>query len=101
MSKDQSQAISGASVKISSGSVVIASAETDNDGKFQIAVPSGLLNVEISKENYITFESYETIYESDTVHFMEKWNSSLDPVWAAFTVRCGTQSQMNHWMTLR
>ena len=28
--KDQSQAISGASVKISSGSVVIASAETDN-----------------------------------------------------------------------
>lgn len=70
--KDQSQAISGASVKISSGSVVIASAETDNDGKFQIAVPSGLLNVEISKENYITFESYETIYESDTVHFMEK-----------------------------
>ena len=70
--KDQSQAISEASVKISSGSVIIASAETDNDGKFQIAVPSGLLNVEISKENYISFESYETIYESDTVHFMEK-----------------------------
>lgn len=70
--KDQSQAISEASVKISSGSVIIASAETDNDGKFQVAVPSGLLNVEISKENYIPFESYETIYESDTVHFMEK-----------------------------
>lgn len=70
--KDQSQAISGALVKISSGSGIVASAETDRDGKFRTAVPSGLLNVEISKENYIPFESYETIYESDMVHFMEK-----------------------------
>lgn len=67
---DRSTTIVGASVKISKGNIVVASAETDSDGKFSVAVPSGSLNVEFSKENYLSFSSTETIYEGDATHSM-------------------------------
>jgi len=62
--------IPGVSVKVSRGSVVIASTETDSNGKFSIAVPSGSLTVEFSKENYLSFVSTETIHEGDANHSM-------------------------------
>ena len=67
---DQSTMIAGASIKISKGDVVVASAETDDNGKFSIAVPSGSLTVEFSKENYVPFSSIETVHEGDSTHSM-------------------------------
>lgn len=67
---DRNTAISGVSVKVSKGDVVIASAETDSNGKFSVTVPNGSLTIEFSKENYITFVSTETIHEGDTTHSM-------------------------------
>ena len=65
-----SMAIAGASVKISDGDVIVASAETDSNGKFSVAVPSGSLMVEVSKENYLPFTSTESVHEGDTIHSM-------------------------------
>lgn len=56
------------SVKISSGNTIVASTETDSSGKFSIAVPSGSLTVEFSKDGYLPFSSTETIHEGDTTH---------------------------------
>lgn len=69
---DHHKTIPDVSIKISKGSVVIASGETDNDGKFSITVPSGSLTVEFSKENYLSFVSTETIYDGDATHSMGK-----------------------------
>lgn len=62
--------ISDVSVKVSRGDVVIASTQTDSSGKFSIAVPSGSLTVEFSKEHYLPFNSTETIHEGDAIHSM-------------------------------
>ncbi len=67
---DQSTLIAGVSVKISKGDVVIATAETDSNGKFNVAVPSGSLTVELSKEGYLPFSSTETVHEGDATHSM-------------------------------
>lgn len=69
-SNDRNSAISNVSIKVSRGDVVVASAETGSDGKFSIAVPSGSLSVEFSKENYLPFTSTETIHEGDSIHSM-------------------------------
>lgn len=67
---DRSTTIAGASIKISKGNVVVASAETDSNGKFSVAVPSGSLTVEFSKENYLPFSSTETVHDGDATHSM-------------------------------
>lgn len=67
---NNSVAIPGASVKVSRGNVVVASATTGSDGKFRVAVPNGSLTVEISKENYVPFSSTEMVYEGDPTHSM-------------------------------
>lgn len=65
---DHSVALSEASVKISKGDVVVASAETDHEGNFRVAVPGGELTVEISKDHYLSFISTETVHEGDGTH---------------------------------
>lgn len=67
---DNNAALSGVSIKISKGDVVIASADTDSNGKFKVSVPSGSLTVEFSKDNYLPFVSTETIHEGDANHSM-------------------------------
>lgn len=67
---NHSEVVSGASVKVSNGDVVVASAETDSNGKFSVVVPSGSLTVKISKENYLPFTSTESVHEGDTIHSM-------------------------------
>lgn len=65
-------ALSGATIKVRQGDVVVASAETDNTGKFSIPVPSGSLTIEITLDNYLPFSSSETIHEGDATHSMGK-----------------------------
>lgn len=68
---DNNEAVPDASIKISSGNVVVASTETDSEGKFSVTVPNGSLTVEISKEGYIPFSSVETVYEGELTHPMD------------------------------
>jgi uncharacterized repeat protein (TIGR02543 family) len=67
---DTGLVLSGISVKISKGDVVVASAVTDSAGKFSVAVPDGSLTVSFTKEGYIPFSSTETVHENEATHSM-------------------------------
>ncbi len=62
---DHNSVIEGASIKVSKDNVVVASAETDRNGKFRVAVPDGSLKVDISKNGYICFTSREAVYDGE------------------------------------
>ena len=69
---DTKAVLSGVSVKIREGNIVVATTETGNDGKFKVSVPSGTLTVDIVHDNYLPFCSAETIHEGDAMHSMGK-----------------------------
>lgn len=54
----------GATVQLKQGDMVIASRDTGADGSFRILAPDGTYRVEISKQDYITFSTYETMENS-------------------------------------
>lgn len=62
---NNSAAIGGASIKVSKDGVVVASAESNSNGEFSVAVPDGSLKVDISKDGYLPFTSMETVYDSE------------------------------------
>ena len=63
-------ALSGVSVKVSVGDIVVATTETNTNGKFKVSVPTGSLKVDIAPDNYLPFRSTEVIHEGDTIHSM-------------------------------
>lgn len=67
---NHNEVIPGASVKVSQGNVVVASATTDSNGRFSVTVPNGSLTVEVYKEFYLPFSSTEIVYEGDRTHPM-------------------------------
>ncbi len=66
---DHNNVIEGATIKVSKDDVVVASAESDSEGKFSILVPDGSFKVDISKDGYLPFSSMEIVYEGEN-HFM-------------------------------
>ena len=98
-----SSVISGAYVKVSKGSVVVASATTDVSGRFSIAVPEGSLTVAVSKENYAPFSSTETVYEGESTHSMGRIELNPGTGMGGFhgVIRDATTNQPIEGVTLR
>lgn len=97
------RSISGASVTVSKGDVVVASAMTNASGRFSIAVPEGSLTVEVSKENYTTFSSTERVYEGEATHPMGQIELNPGTGMGGFrgVIRDATNNQPIEGVTLR
>lgn len=60
--------INGADIKISQNGLVIASAKSNSEGIFNVSLPDGTFLVEITKDGYIPFSTYEKIENAETTY---------------------------------
>lgn len=63
--------IADANVKISQDKLTITSVKTDRDGNFSCPVPDGEFLIEITKDGYIPFSSYERIENGQPTYMQE------------------------------
>lgn len=63
--------IGDANVKVSQGELTITSAKTNGDGNFSCSVPDGTFLIEITKDGYIPFSSYEKIENGQPTYMQE------------------------------
>ena len=78
---DTNQSISGASILIKQGDMVIASCTSNQSGSYEAVLPDGVYRIEITKSGYIPFVIYETIEDGRTTYLesamMIQGNSQL------------------------
>ena len=60
--------VTDATVLISQGEMVIASLTTDANGSYTATLPDGTYRIEITKNSYIPFISYETVSNAETTY---------------------------------
>lgn len=53
--------IADAAVKVSKDGLVIASAESDSNGDFEVSLPDGTYLVEVTKQGYLPFSAYQKV----------------------------------------
>jgi len=60
--------IAGATVIISQNGTIVTTAETNNDGSYQVSLGDGIFNIETTKDGYIPFNEYVTISNNATTY---------------------------------
>ena len=63
--------IQGASIKVSKDGLVVTSTESEASGKFSYSLPDGEFLIEITKDGYIPFSSYEKIENGQSTYMQE------------------------------
>lgn len=65
---DTNQFLSGASILIKQGDMVIASCTSNQGGNYEVTLPDGVYRIEITKTGYIPFTIYETVEDGRTTY---------------------------------